>query len=146
MHGLRLPIFFTMKMRLLFLLSLLLLAGTSAAQAGTHIFIGVGGGGRGYYGHGCYRGCWHPFYGGFPIYPVNPWVPYVPIGGCPVPPPMPPPQAPPQSQGQNAPVPFGFVDGHYLRSPWSSAMVPLSSVKHGQTVYDSNTGAPFMVP
>ncbi len=136
-----------MKLRLLILLALLLLALAPTAQAGTRVFIGVGGGyGHGYYGHGGYRGCWHPFYGGFPVYPINPWVPYVPIGGCPVPPPMPPPQAPPQSQGQNAPIPFGFVDGQYLRSPWSPALIPLASLKRGQTVYDSNTGAPFLVP
>ena len=106
----------------LLLLALLALASTSAHADGNH---------------------WHPYLGGG-YCRGGIWLPPVVIA---VGPSAPPPLPPPAVSGGQRPIPVGFVDGPYLRSPWSTAAIPLSSIReHGQIVYDSQTGLPFRAP
>ncbi|MDZ4815680.1 MAG: hypothetical protein SGI71_05390 [Verrucomicrobiota bacterium] len=43
-------------------------------------------------------------------------------------------------------MPYGRIEGSYVRSPFSSMRVRRSSYSYGQVVYDANTGKPFRVP
>ena len=45
-----------------------------------------------------------------------------------------------------AAVPYGFVSGSTIKSPYSSFTLSLSGHSSGSVVYDANTGSPFKVP
>ncbi len=112
-----------------FILALVLLAlASTSAQAGG-------------WNHSGGNRCWHPYYGGGRCYGGFFLPPIVLNFGPQMPPP--PPAAPVAPQN----IPVGAVSGPWLRSPWSTAMIPLASIRYpGQIVYDAQTGLPFRAP
>ncbi|MFH1066330.1 MAG: glycine zipper 2TM domain-containing protein [bacterium] len=43
-------------------------------------------------------------------------------------------------------IPYGFLEGGQVRSPWSDFYMSVGGKTSGQVIYDSNTGQPFRVP
>jgi hypothetical protein len=43
-------------------------------------------------------------------------------------------------------VPYGFMKGGKIRSPWSEFTMSVGGKVSGQIVYDPHTGQPFRVP
>lgn len=52
----------------------------------------------------------------------------------------------PAAVAQTPSIPYGFVSGDTIKSPFSSFSMSLKGHSSGSVIYDANTGSPFKVP